>query len=218
MQLYLIRHAQSANNSLPESQRVEDPGLTPLGHQQAAALAQMLTAQPIDFLVTSGFRRTLQTTQYLAETLPASLSIWRDLHEVGGCYRGYIPGQELGAPGMTRDEILAEYPTATVDDLIGAEGWWASRPYESEVLAMQRSQAMLAQFVQQFGDTQKIVVAVIHADFKVCMLRQILGEDFTNRHVGPMLNTGLTKFHFTEDRWRLDILNSITHLRSDQIS
>ena len=35
MELYLIRHAQSQNNALPEEQRVEDPGLTELGNQQA---------------------------------------------------------------------------------------------------------------------------------------------------------------------------------------
>ena len=31
MPLLLIRHAQSINNSLPEEQRSDDPGLTELG-------------------------------------------------------------------------------------------------------------------------------------------------------------------------------------------
>ncbi|QDV68139.1 bifunctional RNase H/acid phosphatase [Rosistilla carotiformis] len=218
MQLYLIRHAQSANNSKPEAERVEDPEITELGHQQAAALARSLTTQKVDYLVTSGFLRTLQTTRYLAEALQAPVNVWRDLHEVGGCYRGHIPGQEQGAPGMNRDAILAEFPGVTIEDSIGAEGWWGCRPYETDDQAMQRGQQMLAQIVEQFAATQKVVVAVIHADFKVCLLRHILGQEFTQRHIGPMLNTGLTKFTFSEAGWRLDILNSITHLTNDQMS
>ncbi|QDV11554.1 bifunctional RNase H/acid phosphatase [Rosistilla oblonga] len=218
MQLYLIRHAQSANNSKPEAERVEDPEITELGHQQAAAIAKSIADQNVDFLVTSGFLRTLQTTQYLADSLRMPIHVWRDLHEVGGCYRGYIPGEEQGAPGMNRDAILAKYPGTTVDESIGTEGWWGCRPYETEAQATLRSEQMLARFAEQFGATDKVVVAVIHADFKVCMLRQILGNDFTRRHIGPMLNTGLTKFTVSEDAWRLDILNSITHLSSDQIS
>ena len=37
--LYLVRHGESANNALPNHQRVADPSLTELGQKQAHNLA-----------------------------------------------------------------------------------------------------------------------------------------------------------------------------------
>lgn len=47
MELYIIRHAQSANNALRDpADRVCDPHLTELGRQQAARLARHLANEP----------------------------------------------------------------------------------------------------------------------------------------------------------------------------
>ena len=218
MQLYFIRHAQSENNSKPESERVEDPALTDLGHRQCTALSQWMASLKVDFLVTSGFLRTLQTTHSISQAIDKPINVWRDLHEVGGCYRGYLPGQEIGAPGLSHEAIRDAYPQAIVDPSIGPDGWWASRPYETSSQAMQRATLMLQQLVSRFGETEQTVVAVIHADFKVCLLKLILGDAFVNTVVGPMLNTGVTKFEYRPSAWRLDMLNSVTHLPTEWIA
>ncbi len=69
MRLLLIRHAQSANNALPEHLRVEDPALTALGHRQAQALAVWLSTCSVNVLVASPFRRALETVEYLRREL-----------------------------------------------------------------------------------------------------------------------------------------------------
>ncbi len=61
--ILLIRHAQSANNALPESQRVPDPGLTELGKQQAERLTAICSRYKITELYCSPFRRSLDTTR-----------------------------------------------------------------------------------------------------------------------------------------------------------
>jgi len=60
MDLYLVRHAQSQNNALPERLRVADPDLTDLGHQQAARLAERVRSLKLTRLLTSPFRRALR--------------------------------------------------------------------------------------------------------------------------------------------------------------
>ena len=63
MELYLIRHAQSLNNALPEEQRVEDPGLTELGLQQADCLGKWIGTLALTKVITSPFRRALETAK-----------------------------------------------------------------------------------------------------------------------------------------------------------
>lgn len=218
MQLYLVRHAQSENNSKPESERVEDPGITSLGHQQADALSKWMASVDIDFLVTSGFLRALQTADYVSRSTRLPINVWRDIHEVGGCYRGYIKGKEEGAPGMSHQAIHEAYPESIIDPAIGPEGWWGSRPYESQADATHRARKMLDQITRQFAETEKSVVAIIHADFKVCLLRLLLGDSFVEELVGPMMNAGVTKFTYTHSTWQLQMLNSVTHLNRNQWS
>ena len=85
MQLFLIRHAQSQNNALPEEQRVEDPGLTELGHRQAELLADWVPALNLTRLITSPFRRTLLTTEPIRRATSLIPEVRVDLHEQGGC-------------------------------------------------------------------------------------------------------------------------------------
>ena len=92
--ILLVRHAQSANNALPVHLRVCDPGLTPLGYQQAEATARALTDYPIRTLYCSPFLRSLETTQAVANGTGKNPVIHGDLFEQGGCYSGHVAGSE----------------------------------------------------------------------------------------------------------------------------
>lgn len=70
MRLLLIRHAQTpANVSGIISTVRPGPGLTPLGHEQAAALPAALTGDSISAIYVSPLVRTSLTAAPLAETL-----------------------------------------------------------------------------------------------------------------------------------------------------
>ncbi|HLN63936.1 MAG TPA: histidine phosphatase family protein, partial [Symbiobacteriaceae bacterium] len=60
--IYVVRHCKAAG------QEPEAP-LTPEGEQQARRLADFLAGQPIDYLVSSPFRRAQATVAPLAERL-----------------------------------------------------------------------------------------------------------------------------------------------------
>jgi 2,3-bisphosphoglycerate-dependent phosphoglycerate mutase len=105
MRLYFIRHAQSENNLLWDTNksskgRSEDPGITPLGHEQAKLLGAFLrdsenefpknweqkgrTGFEITHIYVSLMTRALQTADAVADALGLEMIGRKDLHECGG--------------------------------------------------------------------------------------------------------------------------------------
>jgi broad specificity phosphatase PhoE len=111
VELYIIRHGQSANNVLDDAAQASrhyDPPLTPLDHAQAEAVAAWLSdgrnrdrqvnaetgyseadATPrfgITHLYCSAMVRAMQTAQPIGRALGLKPEIWIDIHEYGGLY------------------------------------------------------------------------------------------------------------------------------------
>ena len=212
--LYLIRHGQSANNALPESQRVEDPPLTQEGVEQAQALARRFEVGSVTVLLTSGFRRAVQTARPLAARLKLRPQIWTDLHEVGGCYSGYIPGQEVGRPGMDRDTLSREFPEFDLPKDIDQAGWWKSRPYESWEQARARAKEQTERLKVEFRGTAAKVACVIHADFKALLLERIVSDRGGEYFPRDLRNTGVTHVQFDGNDFELVDLDNAEHLDS----
>ncbi len=218
--ILLIRHAQSANNALPESQRVPDPGLTELGQQQAKHLAAGIERYPVSHLYCSPFRRSLDTVRPCSESLKLPVTVQSDIYEQGGCYSGHIRGQLRGAPGMNRAELQTSYPGWEICDTIGADGWNHGREYETEQQAQQRAQSVANRlteiWLQEFPG--ELAALVIHADFKRILLIALLGTDDWDDYWQPIYNTSITHLERVGNQWRLAEWNSVAHLTPDLIS
>lgn len=216
MQLFLIRHAESANNARPPYQRVEDPPITAVGRLQTQHLAQWTRTLKIDTLITSPFLRTIQTTLQMIEGTDLPVKIWHDVFERGGCFRGFQSGAIDGAMGLGRSAILKHFQENSVncliDDSIDEQGWWGGRPQESDEEVARRAEQVTQRLADTFGSTQQNVVAVIHADFKRWLLRVMLDNVVDPNHFGPLRNTGISKLNYDGKRWQLDWLNSVSHL------
>ena len=206
MQLFLIRHAQSQNNALPEAMRVEDPPITDIGHQQAKRLSEVLPALELTHLITSPFRRTLETTEHLRKAINLTPQVRRELHELGGCMRGPSVPEMVGAPGMNREEIETEFAGYHVSPEIDGQGWWGSQPYEEYHAAVNRAEKLLARTRDEFAASNARVAYVMHADFK-----RIFLELF---HVVPQTpwNASLTHVTITPGETRVEDYNNVAHL------
>ncbi len=216
MQLYLVRHAESENNARPMEQRVEDPSITDLGHEQARHLAGWMQSLPIDSLITSPVRRALQTTRYIAQATGCHVHVWADVYEEGGIYRGHGPDAIAGGPGLTRHEVIRHIVDSpadcTLDDAVVDTGWWAYRDRETPDQAHQRAASVKQRLVEKFGSRGSTIVLVIHADFKRRLLSHFLGAPADSIGFGHLRNTGVTKLDFDGNRWTLEWFNSISHL------
>lgn len=193
--LYLVRHGESKNNALPDSQRVSDPSLTELGHEQSHQLAQLYRdLDRVDQVISSPFRRTLQTAQPLLEARDMQATIWTDLYEVGGCFSGYEPGALVGASGMSDSEIAAEFPRFEIPGDIDQQGWYRCRPAETRELAVLRARLQAERLRNEFENTDQVVFCFIHADFKQLLLQQILSE-MPEYHGAGIPNSSVTHIH-----------------------
>ncbi len=207
MELYLIRHAQSQNNAKPQEQRVEDPGITDVGHQQAENLAKWIPRLNLTKLITSPFLRTLQTTEYLWKATDLRPEVRTDLHEVGGCVSGPSSEAAVGEPGMNRSTIEEKFPFCEVEPSIDGDGWWNRKPYESMTLAEERAQRLVGTTLKEFSQSEERVAYVMHADFKVIFLSQFHQQPLQ----GPY-NVSVSKVVMADGGLRLADYNQIHHL------
>lgn len=207
MELYLIRHAQSQNNAKPEEDRVEDPSLTELGHEQAACLGKWIPALKLTKLITSPFLRTLQTAEQIHKATNLAPEVQTDLHELGGCYRGHIPGSITGRPGMSRTEIERQFPAFRVSAEIDGGGWWQSKPYETHELARQRAKTLLERTRDAYAHTEERIAYVMHADIKLIFLEQFHGEPLDCPY-----NVSVSKIQITPQACQLQDFNRVQHL------
>jgi len=207
MRLYLIRHAESQNNALPESQRVEDPGITELGYRQARHLAERVGGLGLTKLFTSPFLRTLQTTSPIYEATKLTPNVRVALHEEGGCFSGYTPENMAGRPGMGRSDIEREFPGFIVSAELGDGGWWTSALHESHELAGRRAAQLFRRTVDEFSDTDEQVAFVMHADIKMLFLQQ-----FHSEPLDLPSNTSITAIQIDAGDCRLVDYNCVRHL------
>ena len=159
MKLYLIRHAQSANNAAAtnsgdETERVPDPEITQTGHQQARLLAQHLALpmgetqqHPLVEGVSSSFgithlycslmTRSVLTAQYIAQAIAVPVIALPDIFERGGIFEEGRDGSKTGLPGPGEDYFRERFPELRLAKPLG-EGGWYNRPYETEALFLRR--------------------------------------------------------------------------------
>lgn len=217
---FLIRHAQSRNNALPEEQRVEDPAITDLGHRQASALASWLGSARLDRLLTSPFRRALETTEYVRRRVRLPVLVWADLHEQGGCYAGHDPRRYVMRPGMARTEIESNFPGYQIEPSIGEHGWWRGRPYETMDAARARASRLIARMNSEFGTSADRIATVVHADFKQLLLQELLpvGDDRSSISWSGIYNAAVTAVEIRDGRPRLIQFNTTGHLSFDDLS
>jgi probable phosphoglycerate mutase len=83
VRLLLIRHGQTPGNVLGQLDTAHPgPGLTPLGFEQADALADSLGEQPIDALYASTLVRTQLTAEPLSHSRRLEVEVRPGLHEI----------------------------------------------------------------------------------------------------------------------------------------
>jgi 2,3-bisphosphoglycerate-dependent phosphoglycerate mutase len=218
LSLFLVRHAQSANNAQDERCRIPDPPITPLGNTQAQRLASAMKSLQPTHLLTSPFLRSIQTTRAVADHLGLQAMIQRDLFEQGGCYRGFAVGDRHPVPGMGRSVLQDLCPTWVIDPEIPEEGWNTLDHYEERDEARERA-ARVATWIadQPLAPTARVAL-IIHADFKLRLLEALLDREDLEEHLGDVINTSISQLSYREKKWKLEFWNSYQHLAPEEVT
>jgi 2,3-bisphosphoglycerate-dependent phosphoglycerate mutase len=242
MDLFLIRHAQSTNNALPDDRlRVVDPPLTDLGLRQAALLAEHLArgrdseSRPSETEMTNGengysygiqrlycsaMHRALETAAAVGQAIGVRPEVWVDVHEHGGMWLDHGEAEGIvGYPGMLRAEIESEFPDFVLPEAISSQGWWDKRRgHETDEDAAARAVAVAASLKERAA-SQEHVAIITHGGFLTLLLRSLIGLPLTARVFFHHDNTGITRVRLHADGYvSVRYQDRIPHLPPEMIS
>lgn len=112
MELYLVRHAQSAGNESHTNEGWEGGALTELGRTQAKAVAERFAAIAVDAVLSSDLARAEETAAAIAERTQAPLSVSPEFREWNlGVYEGTPYGtiyEKAAAAGLAMRDFPIE--------------------------------------------------------------------------------------------------------------
>lgn len=239
MRLYFIRHAQSKNNLLWETNhsskgRSHDPALTPLGREQAKMLGAYLRDSQNEFpknweqkgrvgfeithLYVSLMTRALQTASAVSEALGLDMIGRKDLHECGGIYLdNEETGERDGLPGATLSELKARFPRLVLPEGDLHTGWW-NRPYEERHERFPRARGVIQSMVEIHGGTNDNVALVTHGAFHNALMTVLLGLPEDHSIWISMYNTAITSIDIHEDSMGINYVNRAVFLPPEMIS
>jgi 2,3-bisphosphoglycerate-dependent phosphoglycerate mutase len=212
--LLMIRHAQSANNAQPEHLRVADPGLTELGQRQAEELSRKMASVDVHHLYCSPFLRALETTAAITRRTQLVPKVMPELCEQGGCYVGHLPQHKRPQPGLSRSEISQRYPGWDLSEDITHEGWWLAQEFEDHLETVARARRVVNWLSSHLPSIGGVHALVIHADFKVRLLEQMVDLPSEYASTEPY-NASVTSLHWQDGRWTLASYNEVDHLPHD---
>jgi len=246
MKLYLIRHAQSANNEIyspdgNEPGRLPDPEITEAGHRQAGLLAAHFAShdteprqrpfQPTSYpnyglthLYCSLMTRSILTAEYIARACDLPLQALPDIFEKYGVYQYDGAGIRQGVPGPSRSYFEERFPTLALPDEIGEQGWW-SRPVESDQAFRQRVKKAMINIRQRHAGEDDSVGMVVHGDFIDQSINALMGvsrseenysADWESNWVSH--NTSISRIDFINGSQNVIYLNRIDHLSTDLVT
>ena len=248
MKLYLIRHAESANNVLLSANRTEtggdaDPEITERGHRQAKLLAAHL-AEPrtasldhpwtadaggprgygLTHLYCSMMRRSILTARYVTKACRLPLVAHPDLFERGGIYETSDDGAKVGLPGPGRSYFSSLCADLHVPDTLD-EGGWYNRPFETEEIFIERTRAVVQDIDRRHANTDDSVALVIHGDLIDQIINELMG---TRRHPqnydSPWTanwafhNTSITRVDCVSGSKIVVYTNRVEHLPAELVS
>jgi broad specificity phosphatase PhoE len=251
MRLFIIRHGESTNNRLDASidfddyvhQRSHDPPLTALGERQAEAVAHHLaestvaehyfwneTQNPmpgygITRIICSPMLRAMQTAQPIARSLGLQPEVMVSIHEHGGIFKGdpRRPESVTGHPGMTRSEIVAQFPDYVLPDEISETGWWRDgfEDMPGCYARAARTVLILRQLAEEFADQEREerVVLVSHATFIDCLIKAFLDQLPSTHNFYVHYNTAITRIDLhASGRQYLRYVNRTEHFTPELFS
>jgi broad specificity phosphatase PhoE len=197
MELYLIRHGES---DIPPGRLQKDYPLSELGRAQAAALGKRFRGMHIDHLVTTPYRRCLETAQPIAD--------------VSGVEHTELPGLGAIDVGPMSDIPLLELAEKFPDLVANPEQIdFSAHGAESPLAFHERvTTAFVDHIWERYWRERLTVICVSHQETVNAILCHIMGVHYTGFHPFKIDHTSVTKIDVRLKRPRIAFTNDISHL------
>jgi probable phosphoglycerate mutase len=194
-EIFLIRHGETAWNAERRLQGHLDIPLNKEGERQAAALAQALSGETVDMIISSDLSRAASTARAVAERHGLPLHTDASLRE--RCFGAF--------EGLLYDELEAHFPDAYAQ--------WKVRDPHARYPDGERRAETFAEFAQRAVEAVsriaemhrgKRIVVVSHGGVLDAVYRAAHGMDITAPRTFDVLNASIN--HIRWDGERLEVL------------
>jgi broad specificity phosphatase PhoE len=149
--MILLRHGQSEFNlHFTETRRdpgIEDPRLTPLGHQQAAIAAEAMASEGIERVLVSPYTRALQTATAVAQRLGLKLQVTPIVRE------RYAFVCDVGSPRTALEQSWPDHDFSAIEDI-----WWPTE-HERSASVIERAARFRADMIARPDWPHTLVVS-----------------------------------------------------------
>lgn len=202
-QFILVRHGETTWNRLGRIQGHLDSPLSMQGLVQAETLAERLSGEEFDVLVSSDLGRAYNTAQCIAKRTGHSVRVDPRLRE-----RHYGIFQ-----GMTRNEAKSIFPEV-----------YARYHDESITFAIPEGESTQECFMRNLGSLEELavqnlgqrVVVVTHGGVLDGLYRNVMGLPHIGSRAFTIVNASLNWFTYDDGEWRLDRWADVAHLGVDE--
>lgn len=199
MELFLIRHGQSAANLI--AQDIPDAPLTELGHRQAARVAARLADAGITHILSSALQRALASAQPLARTLGLPITVWKNTYEVR---------REDSASGLPLRELNERFPEARFGPDLEPNGWFYPGNETSDA-ARSRAGDVVAALRRAYAPADRVAM-FSHGTFMRYLLLVLLGIQDTPGVRFRHENTCIHRLTLEDELVWVNGLGDIQHL------
>jgi len=188
MRLLLIRHGQTPSNVIGAlDTATPGPGLTELGHEQAAALPEALAGEAVDAIVVS----TLVRTHLTAAPLAAA--------------RGLAPIERAGIREIEAGDLEMRNDRAGVMAYLEAFRSWAEGDFEARIPGAENGVEAFERFdavVREFAHVDNLVIVSHGAMIRYWVARASSNVDAEFVGENPLSNTAVvTLTGSPDDGW-----------------
>ena len=197
LDLYLVRHGESMGNIGKDDNynddRKFDPPLSPRGERQAQLLGEYFSALPLDFIFSSGLRRSVHTAQEVALHQPENGAKQVEVHKV---FTECNTGEET--VGRTIDEIKKDFPLA-----VSALGTDETEKVvfhgkdDTDEQLLSRAKEGMDYILNRFHNGETVMIAA-HGAINTFLIFAALGLSHEQIFDPAFFNTGITKIEFFE--------------------
>lgn len=207
-ELWLIRHGESIGNREQIYQGQNDLALSPLGHQQAALLAERLASlqevQPFSAIYSSDLQRAVQTALPTSQAIGLSVIERNGLREIDvGLWSGLTFAD---IQNRFPEEWAASYPVMDPDRVRGGG--------ESYRQAQERVVQSLQGIVEDHLGER--VLVFFHGGVMQAVLAHIMQLPLPNKRFLQTANTSISRVRLSPDNGRFSGLilgmNDVAHL------
>lgn len=211
MKLYLVRHGKTDDSS-KQIRQSPHSHLGTEGVQQAHRLAKRIKNLPVDHILSSSWKRALETTKIIVQSKKADYSVVDFIHEQEQNPRIY---------GIPWDDAVAiEYRKKSLQNSHDLD-WKYLNQGESRRDLIQRTNKFLEYLMTHYKDQSVLVVS--HGLFISCLVTLCqLGSEYNDRLFSTVLRThdfkntsiSLLEYEYSNNHWKTKFLNDYSHLDS----